>query len=705
MRNKQKPIDASSTRIAKPMNSSMPAKKKKHGLSKPRRDKRAPWKLGLESMSRVGRRIGELLGHATEQIETLFRSIAEGVGSVFSILSSILVPKSLRKKVEDIGTSKQAQQFGSQVGEFTDTVERKFTKAAINVFEILRFLALFLIPRFIREPVLRARKATTKGISRFVRRLSNGLEKWAERCLPTWLVHLVQRVSKAVGRSIRYTTRFVGAWWKTRNLKTLGWSIPAILMTVPLAGFLTLSAVNTNGDKIRHYRRATFEADQDGDTKTADLYRQKLKQLGYLKLESAEYLAALSIANKGEEFYREAFDRMKTIAPLTALDRDASPADSAVIADATHDDAAEEENYGHLGAHIWIVRALMTGMISLGSEEEDWKEIERHVSVGLKIDPKGISARYYKLQVDQRAGRNVIAQMVELAREYPQFSADLMSHHQRARQLPEARSYARRYLRYIGELQQKASELTAVQYANWSQAEQLMGNDKEALRIAHDGFENFPDEPILQNLAGAALLRDLASMDPNSPEVLPTLKAAHIADKGNLEIAKRLASKLVYDESDVRPVINELKEENRCAPEVFLLAGDLHAGGGRWTKAKSMYAEAIEVDDNCSKGRNNVAWILANIPPVRLTEALEWINTAIQTDGNGQYYETRGQIYVKMGRWKEAEKDLQRALNGFLPEDDLLRAHASLAEVYEKLEQPERAAAHRDRAGHLAAGI
>jgi tetratricopeptide (TPR) repeat protein len=281
--------------------------------------------------------------------------------------------------------------------------------------------------------------------------------------------------------------------------------------------------------------------------------------------------------------------------------------------------------------------------------------------------------------------------MVELAREYPQFSADLMRHHRRARQLPEARSYARKYLRYIGDLQQKASELTAVEYANWSQAEQLMGHDKEAMGIARGGFTKFPDEPILKNLVGAALLLDLASMDPNSPKVLPTLKAAHIADRGNLEIAKRLATKLVYDEFNVRPVINELKEENRCAPEVFLLAGDLHAGGRRWTKAKSMYEEAIEVDDNCSTGRNNVAWILANIPPVRLTEALELINTAIQTDGDGQCYETRGQIYVKMGRWKEAEKDLQRALNGFLPEDDRIRADASLSEVYEKLEQIGRA--------------
>jgi predicted Zn-dependent protease len=59
------------------------------------------------------------------------------------------------------------------------------------------------------------------------------------------------------------------------------------------------------------------------------------------------------------------------------------------------------------------------------------------------------------------------------------------------------------------------------------------------------------------------------------------------------------------------------------------------------------------------------------------------------------FRDTRGQIHLKMGHWKEALTDLQTALRG-RPGDAAL--HRALAETYRHLDMPEMAAEHQRRA-------
>lgn len=677
-------------------------KKKPRSSSKSSRKKSAPWKPWVTKASKISARVGKWFGNLTENIEKRFKAVAEAVGGVLNILFSILVPKSLRKSVDGLGKSKQAKKLGSQVGEITEKVEKQFSSTATNVFEVFGFLGAILVPRIIREPVARVWKAFTKGVGRFFKRLSKGLDKWAEKYLPAWLLNFVRRASKLTKRNVRHASRFWTAWGKTRDFKALAWSTPAVLMSLPIFGMLTLSAVNTNGDKILHYRRVTMEADLDGDVRTADLFRQKLRQLGYLQMELAEYSAALAIEQQeGPHSLQEAFERMKEIAPLDSL------AETGGVVDRVDPDAeggaaeegeigGEEEDLGFLPAHVWIVDAAITKGLECGTEEEKWKLVEDHLEVALTIDPRDVSARYYKVLADQHAGRSVESQMISLAREYPQFSADLMRYHHRLGETAKARSYARKFLRYVDGVPEEQKR--ALHYSSESLALQLTGNAEGALEIAEAGFSKFKDDRFLTELALQAVTMKLNALDPNDPAVLPLLKQAHIANRDDLDIVKRLATKLVYDEFNARPVVDELKGEGRCAPEIFLMAGDIHAGAARWDEARAMFEEAVEVDENCGRGLNNVAWILANIPPVRLAQALELVNTAIERDPSSQCYETRGQIFFRMRRWDEAISDLERSLNGVLPDTDTQKAHESLAAAYEQIGQPERAAAHRSRA-------
>jgi Tfp pilus assembly protein PilF len=97
---------------------------------------------------------------------------------------------------------------------------------------------------------------------------------------------------------------------------------------------------------------------------------------------------------------------------------------------------------------------------------------------------------------------------------------------------------------------------------------------------------------------------------------------------------------------------------------------------------------------------NNLAWLLAhdeaNPQPER---ALALINSVLKSRPEQLgYVETRGQIYVMLGRWEEAHDDLERALPKY---KYTVEIHESLAKVYENLGQESLAQKHRNVAANL----
>ena len=79
--------------------------------------------------------------------------------------------------------------------------------------------------------------------------------------------------------------------------------------------------------------------------------------------------------------------------------------------------------------------------------------------------------------------------------------------------------------------------------------------------------------------------------------------------------------------------------------------------------------------------------------PPDLDRALELSNLAVgQSPKDLSFRDTRGRIFMKLGRWKEALADLEALLPGNPDNADL---HKALAEVYDNLRLPEMAAEHR----------
>ena len=78
-----------------------------------------------------------------------------------------------------------------------------------------------------------------------------------------------------------------------------------------------------------------------------------------------------------------------------------------------------------------------------------------------------------------------------------------------------------------------------------------------------------------------------------------------------------------------------------------------------------------------------------------LEKAMEAVNRALSLKpGEHRFYETRGQILLRLERWQEAVKDFEFALNG-LP--DLEAIHLGFATAYSALGEEELAQLHRSR--------
>ena len=105
---------------------------------------------------------------------------------------------------------------------------------------------------------------------------------------------------------------------------------------------------------------------------------------------------------------------------------------------------------------------------------------------------------------------------------------------------------------------------------------------------------------------------------------------------------------------------------------------------------------ALGQDDSDAIGWNNLAWVLLQNPNPPLEKALAASNKALAVSPKDfRFRQTRGEIFLKLGRWKEAVDDLEYALNGA---PDATTIHQSLAQAYEALGNQELASVHRQNA-------
>ncbi len=151
------------------------------------------------------------------------------------------------------------------------------------------------------------------------------------------------------------------------------------------------------------------------------------------------------------------------------------------------------------------------------------------------------------------------------------------------------------------------------------------------------------------------------------------------------------------DNSDaVRAAQVELKRvlaAGNAPAVVHFLLGTAALGTENQDLAIRHLEQAFEQGPEGFAAANNLAWALAHAEAPDLERAERLIKAAFQRAPNHpEIRETRGVIYAKMGKTKEAIVDLEFALRAF---PDRKSLHTALAELYENLGDNELAQQHR----------
>ncbi|HEX6985296.1 MAG TPA: tetratricopeptide repeat protein [Planctomycetaceae bacterium] len=237
-----------------------------------------------------------------------------------------------------------------------------------------------------------------------------------------------------------------------------------------------------------------------------------------------------------------------------------------------------------------------------------------------------------------------------------------------------------------------------------------LGRLDESVVILQDGIKHDPEGPYAQAIAKVHLsvYDQLATRQPpDYRAMIGALREALRYDPRSVDAAVRLAGfggTGAPGSGDVDPEANRQAREmlegllaaGEQPPAVHMALGLKAWQGGDLEKARWHFERAYELDPALSGVANNLAWVLSHQAEPELDRALAIIEPVIERFPDEPHFlDTRGEIYLRQGRWEEALRDLERALPRLKGN---ARIHESLATVYERLGRPEIAERHRREA-------
>lgn len=486
---------------------------------------------------------------------------------------------------------------------------------------------------------------------------------------------------------------FFTDWWYSREFPRLLYAAPAIVLAIGMSSMAVLGMLDSNGKKMQRYTTALTQAEEDNDDERSALLKEKLRQLGFGRLDDVEYSNALALAKNDR--IEEAYAIMKELAPL--------------------------DKPGLLAAHLWIAGGLLDGVIS--SEPEPWPLFDTHVGHALTLDEDNQLARRFEVELLARNGRGseAVEAMESLADTYPDLHAALAHEHQRKGNTNKARSHARRAIAYFRRIASEnksgaepTSDADSMLFAGGdllsptgclrlAESFHLVDDFDSELALLETAAARFPD---LENITTVLVSAQTSQLE----RVLSTDQAfSHLVESifrrepENKDATRTVLRRLLAAENDRNPAANEtsaatlevleqLGQEGVPITQVLQMAGDFYLIKSEDVKAVSYYRRVCNLNPEASFAWNNLAAIWGKSSE-QLNNALKASDRALALRSDPRFYETRGQILFKLKRYADAIRDLESAVSGAVPNPE--DAHRSLMKSYEALGQKEQAAAHR----------
>lgn len=230
----------------------------------------------------------------------------------------------------------------------------------------------------------------------------------------------------------------------------------------------------------------------------------------------------------------------------------------------------------------------------------------------------------------------------------------------------------------------------------------LQAKYPEAVDLLNAALAANPSEALKQDLGSALAFQMGAALNKPNPDLgayLALLKRGLDVDPANPLILQRMEDGLKMGNEAALAINSKLEEllAKGLVPDlVHLLLGTEAHRKGRPDLARVHFELAYQANPRLPNVCNNLAWYLSNESPRDLKRALELAAQAVMMDpSNAQFRETRGQIHVLMGQWKEAIVDLEYALSRL---GSMQSIHQGLATCYRQLGDQKLSAIHQGQA-------
>jgi hypothetical protein len=482
-------------------------------------------------------------------------------------------------------------------------------------------------------------------------------------------------VTQPLWRPVAAVGGFLYAWMMTRPYRQMAWSVPVLLLLIPLACIVLWGRTWGRESVAAHYREAMQDASDASDLAMFTLCERKLVQLGS-ETQSSRFRAAIALESEGK--LAEAYAEMRRLAP--------------------------EEKLGFVDAHYWI-------LVHLLMDQLDVPPGERLRVAGIHLAHLESLGKEGRSELDLLRGvylaqTGVFEEAADLLA--PLTGRDLIAANQRMQvnlqlnRLEEAQKDARALRLHLRGAEGNGAKLSSQEYEAWAQAEQLLGERNEWGRVVRAW--------LASDRENASARRDVAMLD--LVEFNEMLQAPYPnADA----LAQRLLEmlSLIDDTRGLEERIRQLYSSRAQTPPFALMfqrileapdapvplaacLGSAAALENDIPLARRFLGSVVEKDPKHAVAWNNFAWTLSREPDPDYEKALASVNHALGLlPFEYPFRETRGQIYVALERWQEAVDDLEFALKG-MPEMDAI--HAGLASAYEHLGKPDLAALHRQQA-------
>ncbi len=458
-------------------------------------------------------------------------------------------------------------------------------------------------------------------------------------------------------------------WWRGRSFRLLFQGLPALLLGGTALVMATTVSLTPGQELETRYLQKAKDAFR---AKDYPLAMTCYDRLAHLAKDRPDILYGLALTAEAQGLEEWAGILMSDLAPL--------------------------DRQGFAEAHVWWARRLLLGP---NASPQTRKAAEAHLLRALEgalQDREQVHGLLGELYLNAGQLDEAELHLLKAVKAKPQLRLRLAQLYVLRGKPNRARSEAELAVS-IFRAWAKADLYEVEARLIWANATLFLDDFAAAVAILQEGLSVTANPLYRAVLARTYLAWSDAiarSSTPDRGEQLALLEKALTADPGQMDVLMRLwaFTKGKGAEADqARANLRAQLANGKGSALVHLALGMDAWEQGKHEEGLLHLEQAYRLAPQMGVVANNLAWVLANAQPSDLPRALTLMNTVLERWPNEPLYrDTRGEVLVKMGRWKEALTDLQAALPGY-PNNTVL--HQRLAEAYEHLGVPEMAAEHR----------